>query len=163
MTFRHLLTCGALIFSALTALVAQQPKSNEFHPIGFDQLASFDYTSAEIDREKPIDPQVVALNERIPSRVRRFDGMKVSLTGFMLPTVIEGGLVKEFILMKDQQGCCYSQMPAMNGWVTVRIPSGVHEAMDVPVVVYGTIKIGPVVQEGYLAGIYEIDAVYMKR
>lgn len=162
MTLRFRFFLFAVAFTLPLAAWAN-PKPNEYHPIGFDQLASFDFNPPVLDREKPMEPQVAALTERIPFRVRRFDGMKVALTGFMLPTVVEDGLVKELILMKDQQGCCYSQMPAMNGWVTVRIPSGVYPAMDVPVVFYGTIKVGPVVQDGYLAAIYEIDAQYMRR
>jgi hypothetical protein len=163
MTFRHVLTLSAFVFSALTALVAQQPKTNEFHPIGFDQLAGFNFATPTIDSEKPLDPQIAAITERIPWSVRKFDGAKVVMAGFMLPVVVEDGLVREFILMKDQQGCCYGTMPAMNEWVVVKIPSGVNPAMDETIFIYGTIKVGAQVTNGYLTGIYSIDGVYLKR
>ncbi|GAB1489669.1 hypothetical protein MASR2M8_21220 [Opitutaceae bacterium] len=163
MTFRHFLALGTLALASLTTLVAQQPRTNEFHPIGFDQLAGFNFATPTIDNSKPIEPQVAAITERIPWSVRKFDGAKVVMSGYMLPVVVEDGLVRQFILMKDQQGCCYGTMPAMNEWVLVNIPSGVNAAMDETIFIYGTIKVGAQVEEGYLAGIYAIDGVYLKR
>ncbi len=162
MTFRLPL---CLVAFALLALISSgaQPRTNEYHPIGFDQLAGFDFATPTLDREQPIEPQVAALLERIPWSVRKFDGAKVVMAGFMLPVVVEDGLVREFLLMKDQQGCCYGMMPAMNEWVVVKIPSGVNAAMDETIFIYGTIKVGPQVNDGYLAGIYQIDGVFLKR
>lgn len=162
MTLRFLLLLGVSLLASLGASAAQ-PRTNEFHPIGFDQLAGFDFATPTLDRERPIEPQVAALLERIPWSVRKFDGAKVVMSGYMLPVVVEDGLVREFILMKDQQGCCYGMMPAMNEWVVVKIPSGVNAAMDETIFIYGTIKVGPQVNDGYLAGIYQIDGVFLKR
>lgn len=162
MTFRTLIALFASAVASFTA-VAAAPRTNEYHPIGFDQLAGFKFANPTIDPERPVEPQVAALTERIPWSVRKFDGAKVVMSGYMLPVVVEGGLVREFLLMKDQQGCCYGMMPAMNEWVVVKIPSGVNPAMDETIFIYGTIKVGPQVNDGYLAGIYQIDGVYLKR
>jgi hypothetical protein len=51
----------------------------------------------------------------------------------------------------------------MNEWVVVKIPAGVNPAMDETIFIYGTIKVGPQVTEGYLGGIYQIDGVFLKR
>jgi hypothetical protein len=162
MTFRLFLLLG-LSALAFVGTQAAQPRNNEFHPIGFDQLAGFDFGTPTLDRDRPIEPQAAALLERIPWSVRKFDGAKVVMSGFMLPVVVEDGLVREFLLMKDQQGCCYGLMPAMNEWVVVKIPAGVNSAMDETIFLYGTIKVGPQVTDGYLGGIYQIDGVFLKR
>jgi len=162
MTPRRLLPLAAwLVLSALALRSA--PRTNEYQPIGFDQLAAFAFATPEIDPQAPVEPQVAAIDEKIPWSVRKFDGMKVVITGFMLPVKVEDGLVREMLLMKDQSGCCYGQMPAMNEWIIVRIPSGVHAAMDQKIFLYGTIKVGTEVVDGYVSGIYHLDADHMKR
>ena len=87
MTFRLFLLLG-LSALAFVGTQAAQPRNNEFHPIGFDQLAGFDFGTPTLDRDRPIEPQAAALLERIPWSVRKFDGAKVVMSGFMLPVVV---------------------------------------------------------------------------
>lgn len=162
MISRRLLLLAAWLALPVLA-VRSEAQSNQYQPIGFDQLSAFVFATPEIDRQTPVEPQIAAIDGKIPWAVRKFDGMKVSITGFMLPVKVEDGLVREMLLMKDQSGCCYGQMPAMNEWVIVRIPAGVHAAMDQKVFLYGTLKVGTEVIDGYVSGIYHLDAEYMKR
>src|SRR5688572_8248908 len=61
------------------ASAAKVQKPGEVLTVGFDQLASFDFTAPE-------DPAKAAAAEaQIPARVRELDAMKVAVTGFMLP------------------------------------------------------------------------------
>src|SRR5688572_33412135 len=95
---------------------------------GFDKLASFEFTPPE-DATK-----ASSADAQIPERVRKFDAKKVTVTGFMLPVKMDGGLVTEFLLMKDQTGCCYGVMPKVNEWVVVKMTGkGVAPMMDVPI------------------------------
>jgi len=40
----------------------------------------------------------------------------VAVTGFMLPTKMDKGLVTEFLLVKESMMCCYGVMPKINEW-----------------------------------------------
>ncbi|HEY8994218.1 MAG TPA: DUF3299 domain-containing protein [Lacunisphaera sp.] len=116
---------------------------------GFDKLASFEFTPPE-------DPaKAAAADAQIPERVRKLDAKKVTVTGFMLPVKMESGLVTEFLLMKDQTGCCYGVMPKVTEWVVVKMAGkGVAPMMDVPITFEGTLSVGQIYESGYLTGLY---------
>jgi len=116
---------------------------------GFDKLASFEFTPPE-------DPAKAAAAEaQIPERIREFNDKKVKVTGFMLPVKMSGGLVTEFLLVKDPMMCCYGVMPKVNEWVVVRMTGkGVPPLMDVPITFEGTLQVGQLYEGGYLTGVY---------
>jgi hypothetical protein len=116
---------------------------------GFDKLASFEFTPPE-------DPaKAEAAEAQIPESVRKFDAKKVTVTGFMLPVKMDKGLVTEFLLMKDQAGCCYGVMPKVTEWVVVKMAGkGVPPLMDVPITFEGTLSVGQIYESGYLTGLY---------
>jgi hypothetical protein len=135
--------------SVETAKPVVPPVVSEVALVGFDKLASFEFTPPE-------DPAKAAAAEaQIPERVRKFDDKKVTVTGFMLPVKMAGGLVTEFLLMKDQTGCCYGVMPKVNEWIVVKMAGkGVPPTMDVPITFEGTLKVGQIYEGGYLTGLY---------
>ncbi len=117
--------------------------------VGFDKLASFEFTPPE-DQAK-----AAAAEAQIPARVREFDAKKVAVTGFMLPVKMAGGLVTEFLLVKDPMMCCYGVMPKVNEWVVVKmVGKGVPPLMDVPITFEGTLQVGQLYEGGYLTGLY---------
>lgn len=144
---------------------ASTPKTNDvsstggmtgdFMNVGFDKLASFKYDVPE-DNGKPEagkDP-----DDQIPKTVRDFSNKRVALKGFMLPLKVEGGLVTEMLIMRDQSMCCYGAVPKINEWVSVKMSSkGVKPVMDQPVTFFGKLKIGAIRENGYLVGIYAMD------
>ena len=75
----------------------------------------------------------------------------------MLPLKVEGGLVTEMLIMKDQSMCCYGATPRINEWVSVKMKGGVKPLMDEPVTLMGTLKVGETRENGYLVGIYAMD------
>jgi hypothetical protein len=117
--------------------------------VGFDKLASFEFTAPE-------DPAKAAAAEaQIPAKVREFNNKKVAVTGFMLPVKMDAGLVTEFLLVKDPMMCCYGVMPKVNEWVVVRmVGKGVPPLMDVPITFEGTLQVGQLYEGGYLTGLY---------
>lgn len=116
---------------------------------GFDRLAGYSLvTTAET---KPADVAAA-----IPEAVRKLDGRDVIVRGFMLPVKLEKGLVTEFLLMSSQQLCCYGVTPEMNQWVIVRLTKGVPPAQDVPLEFRGRLRVGPILENDYLAGIYQL-------
>lgn len=130
-------------------------KTGDFLNVGFDRLAAFKYDVPE-DNGKPEigkDP-----DDQIPLNVKEFSNKRVALKGFMLPLKVEGGLVTEMLIMRDQSMCCYGAVPKINEWVSVKMTSkGVKPVMDQPVTFFGKLKIGAIRENGYLVGIYAMD------
>jgi hypothetical protein len=63
--------------------------------------------------------------------------------------------------MANQMACCFGTLPNMNDWVVVRMPQGAPVTQDVPISFYGTIKVGAMYEDGYMTGIYSMDAERM--
>ena len=81
----------------------------------------------------------------------------------MLPVKVNKGVVTEMLLMKDQTSCCYGATPGLNDFVIVRLPEGKGKLMvDTPIFVYGTLKVGAVIENGFLSGVYQLDGESMK-
>jgi hypothetical protein len=125
----------------------------EFEQVGFDKLAS--YTFNVPDGVIPTN-QIGKSEEQIPKEIKAFDQQKVALKGFMLPLKVDNGLVTEMLIMKDQSMCCYGAIPRINDWVSVKMKGGVKSIMDQPVTLYGKLRVGEMVENGYLIGIYEM-------
>ena len=129
--------------------------------IGFDQLAGFRLVLApevEINTNRIAwaDSQVMAM---IPESIRKLDGQRISVEGFMLPIGYEKDRLAEFILIRDMPGCCYGGPPYPHEWVkaVVKAPKITAE-MDRPVRVRGIFHVGVERQGGYLSSIYRLDA-----
>ena len=76
----------------------------------------------------------------------------------MLPLKVEGGLVTELLIMKDQSMCCYGNVPKITEWVNVKTSgSGIKPIMDQPISILGTLHVGAMRENGYLIGIYQMD------
>ncbi len=133
-----------------------------FLPVSFEKLASFNYEMPE-DLSAPVaDEEGVVYKEQIPEAIHALNQKAISLKGFMLPLKVEQGLVTEMLIMRDQSMCCYGTVPKINEWVSVRMAEeGVKPVMDEPVTIHGTLKVGEVLENGYLVGIYEMDGQQM--
>jgi hypothetical protein len=136
----------------------------EFQIVGFDKLAAFNY---DIPDESPAARAAAAVGEgeaknQIPAGVRALNGKKVALKGFMLPLKVEGGLITELLIMRDQSACCYGATPKLNEWVSVKMTGkGVKPVMDVPITLFGKLQVGEMRENGYLVGIYAMDGEKM--
>src|SRR5208337_499194 len=96
---------------------------------------------------------------RIPDDIRKLDGRQVGIRGFLLPVKMEDGLAVEFLLMRDRSFCCYGAPPKINQWITVRLKGrGVKPVMDQVITVYGTLHVAEMRENGFLVGIYALDA-----
>jgi hypothetical protein len=134
----------------------------KYASISFDKLASFDYTMPEDLTEPVADDDGQVYKEQIPAPIKALNGQNISLKGFMLPLKVEKSLVTEMLIMRDQSMCCYGTVPKINEWVSVRMEEkGVKPIMDEPVTIFGTLKVGEVLENGYLVGIYEMDGQSM--
>lgn len=120
--------------------------------ISFAKLANYEYIYPDPDDPKP-------LGDQIPDSVRALDKSKVALQGFMLPVKMDGDRVTEFLLMKDQSACCFGVWPGMNEWVHVLLPDGetCEWINDMPITVFGTLRVGEYYEKEVLLGIYRLD------
>jgi len=151
--------------SVAVAAAAGSAKANDTTPgyplVGFDRLAGY---TIEISDELlgPVTNELAAAKAKtealIPDSVKAYSQKHVSLRGFMLPLKVEGGLVTELLVMKDQSMCCYGTVPKIHEWVSVKMTEkGVKPVMDQPITLFGTLHIGEMRENGYLTGIYRMD------
>ena len=127
-----------------------------YEGVTFDKLASFPY-------EVPLDPvtnkvELAKLNAQIPERIKSLDKKPVAIRGFMLPLKVENGLVTELLIMRDQSMCCFGTVPKINEWINIRMAGeGVQPIMDQAITLMGQLKVGEVLENDYLVGIYEME------
>ena len=140
---------GLMLSFATLLGVGLMSAADEVTAVGFDKLASYEFTAPDSEAKAP-DAEA-----QIPAKVRAFNDKKVAVTGFMLPVKMDGGLVTEFLLVKDPMMCCYGVMPKVNEWVVVKmVGKGVPPLMDVPITFEGQLKVGQIYEGGYLTGLY---------
>jgi hypothetical protein len=131
-----------------------------FASVGFDVLATFKYEVPEDAPASKTNAPAADPDTQIPANVKAFNGKKVAVKGFMLPLKVEGGLVTELLLMRDQSMCCFGTVPKINEWIAVKMTtSGIKPVMDQAVTLYGTLKVGAMRENGYLVGIYQMDGM----
>ena len=124
--------------------------------LGFDKLAGFHYVVPEYTGTTP--PPAPDTNQ-IPATVRALDGKTVAVKGFMLPLKVKDGKVQELLLMRDQSMCCFGAVPKINEFLTVKMTGeGTRAVMDQAVTLVGKLKVGEFSENGYLLGIYQLDA-----
>lgn len=155
--------------SASTNASSAKPKpaaSSGATPANFDVLSGYSIEVSD-DLLGPVTNDLPAVAEKtnalIPKPVRELSNKSVSIKGFMLPLKVEGGLVTELLVMKDQSMCCYGTTPKLNEWVSVKMKNrGVRPLMDAPITLFGTLHVGEMRENGYLTGIYRLDGDRME-
>ncbi len=152
-----------LLFVIMAAPLVAAPAMTKdgYLQLGFDRLAGFKFVAPPYDPEADPKGPLPTGEEQIPNEVKSWSGKKAIVAGFMLPVKMDGGLVTELLLMRDQMMCCYGIIPNMNDWVVIRLRKGVRPLLDVPVAFYGHFKVGAMFEQGYLVGIYHLDGERM--
>lgn len=121
-----------------------------YSPISFSTLAGFKIPQTD-EAGQTIE---------IPDDIKSLNGKKIAITGFMYPLNFDAGKTSEFILMRMVPSCYFCQMPSLTDWIDVATKD--HKLVDViaenPVVIYGTIQVGPVTEDGYVTSVYRISA-----
>jgi hypothetical protein len=129
--------------------------------LGFETLSSFpfDVTREMADGSNNLAAASAATREKIPTAVRALDNHLVAIRGFLLPLRMNNGLTIEFLLMRNQNMCCFGSVPKINEWISVQPDGeGVKPIMDQPITVMGRLRVGEIRENGYLVGIYRMKA-----
>jgi len=74
-----------------------------------------------------------------PDAVRKMDGQKVQIEGYMIPLKFDDGKVKSFFLSRYMMGCCFGVLPKANEIIEVEMVEGKGAFYDayMPFVVTG--------------------------
>ena len=153
------------IVTAANAKPETRNPEPDFTSAGFDILSGYNIEISD-DLLGPVTNDLAAVSAKtealIPPKVKAFDKKRVALKGFMLPLKVEGGLVTEMLIMKDQSMCCYGTVPKIHEWVSIKMTEkGVKPMMDQPVTLFGKLHVGEMRENGYLTGIYRMDGEKM--
>ena len=154
------LVCGCDKPSAAPAA----PKTVEYAPAGFDKLAGYNFEMTDdLLMQRTNTAATATADAQIPAAIKALNNQRVSVRGFMLPLRVEDGRVTELLIMKDQSMCCYGATPKIHEWVSVTVKGrGVKPVMDVPVTLFGTLRVGEQRENGYLVSIYRMDGERME-
>jgi hypothetical protein len=97
----------------------------------------------------------VKKNSSPPESVRKLDGRKVRIIGFMYP-LQEGVNIQNFCLLRSTQTCCYGPKPQYNQYIFVEMvkPTQFHR-LD-PVSCVGLLRLDPSPDEGF---IYRMEGI----
>jgi hypothetical protein len=123
------------------------------------QLAALPFALSKNLVEGNLPAASAATLEKIPSDVRALNNHLVAVRGFLLPLRTNSGLTSEFLLMRNQNMCCFRTVPKINEWISVRLKGeGVKPVMDQPITVLGKLHVGDIRENGFLVGIYQLQA-----
>ena len=149
--------------AASATVTAKEPVvENGFLRLGFEHLAAFPFTPPPFDAAA--DPAALAKagEEQIPPAVKSWSGRKVAIIGYMVPVKMEKGMVVELMLMRNTLACCFGTVPSMNEWVVVKMRKPIAPMMDVPIALYGDLSVGAIFENGYMTGLYRLEADRME-
>ncbi|HVM49741.1 MAG TPA: DUF3299 domain-containing protein [Candidatus Acidoferrum sp.] len=132
-----------------------------YQRVGFDTLSAFPFvvTAGMADGSNNLAAASAATRAKIPPAVLALDNRLVAIRGFLLPLKMNEGLAFEFLLMRNQNMCCFGSVPTVNEWISVETKdAGVKPLMDQPITVLGKLRVGDLRENGYLVGIYKLEA-----
>lgn len=126
--------------------------------VSFAELSAFDYSQTQRVAGVP----TTSAKETIPEDVRKLNGQRVAVDGFMLPLDFDGG-VRTFILNASYDMCQYGAPTIINQRIDV-VMTGDRRTIytHTPIRVYGVLEVGEAYESGELVSIYRMkaDAIY---
>lgn len=115
--------------------------------VSFTELAGFSFPSTVTVRSAP----------PIPAAIQELHGQFVAVSGYMLPTRLQGSRVSQFLLMRSVNTCCFGIPLNLNEVILVDSPpGGVKSLMDVPVTFVGQLEVQPMVEGEEIVGLYRL-------
>jgi hypothetical protein len=94
-------------------------------------------------------------NSSPPESVKRLDGRKIRITGFMYP-LQEGANIQKFCLLRSTQTCCYGPKPQYNQYIFVEMVKPTQFYRLDPVSCVGLLGVDPSPDEGF---IYRMEGI----
>ncbi len=137
---------------------------------GVREIAFLDLALEGLDPDEVIDSLLFPDDfpeQLVPQPILDLDGQRIAVTGYMIPGRIKkGGIVHDFLLVRDLLACCFGGMPKPDEWIDVVMAEG-HDAeyhRYVPLTVTGTFSVGQDIDEESLAPpIFKLVATDVRR
>jgi hypothetical protein len=149
----------SLSAAEMAALLARtDAKEKGFLRPGFDKLSAFKYDVHEVYSETNSGRAPLRSDDVIPPQIKAYDGQRVAITGYVLPLRTRRGVVTEFLLLRDQGTCCFGARAQINHFIRVSFPTGIQPGEPVPWKVRGTLRVGETYVQGYLTGLFHLEA-----
>jgi len=126
--------------------------------LSWDKLSGFKFDVYEVYSETNSGRALLKSDDTIPPQILAYDGKSVTVSGYILPLRVQRGLTKEFLLLRDQGTCCFGQRAQINHFIRVKLGAGVKAETGIPYQVSGKLRVGEIMIQGYLTGIYRLDA-----
>lgn len=125
--------------------------------IGWDHLIIPDFQAPDLfgNPEPDERPEI-----EFPESIRALDGEPVSIAGYMVAMKFEKGGVRDFLLSRYVEGCCFGRTPELYEWifVDVKIPEGAEYDYRT-IVVKGVFRLGEKRDRfGFLTSLFQIEA-----
>jgi hypothetical protein len=123
--------------------------------VTFRTLSSFEYFET---------PQLAGVptrsaRETIPAEIRKLNGTRVSVDGFMLPLDFDNGGVSQFILNASFDMCQFGAPTVVTQRVDVAMTNSRRTGYThTPIRVYGLLEVGEEYQDGRVVSIYRMKA-----
>lgn len=115
--------------SPVTAATAPRPASSPPREITFDDI------KLEMQKGDPFT------RDLLPKRVTALEQSRVKIRGYILPSFQQRGLT-QFVLVRDNQECCFGPGAALHDCVVVRMQPGRAADFSIrPVAVAGTFRV----------------------
>ena len=94
----------------------------------------------------------------LPASIKGYDGREIRIQGYMLPTKLEHGLVKDCLVLANQMGCCFGLEPRFCQFIAVHIDGpGTPDLMDQPLRFEGKLRVGDVFDHGVWVALYSMN------
>ena|SRR5437868_4148975 len=130
-----------LLAGGSTLLATSCSKPPEAEPLAFQTLGAFEYK----DKMK------------LPQDVARWNGKRVTATGFMNPTSQARNLTS-FLLVKDRSSCCFGKRPQINHYIEVKLkPGATADYSTDPVAIRGVLKVDDRWDGDWQLGLYWME------
>jgi hypothetical protein len=106
-----------------------------------------------------MDPAEPFVRSMLTPEIESLAGRRIRIRGYILPTPQKRG-IKQFVLVRDNQQCCFGQGAALYDCILVEMQPGKSAEFSIrPVAVEGTFGIHELVgPDGRYLAIYHLDA-----
>ncbi len=107
--------------AAMTPPVSPQPPVTAKDPpaVDLNRLAAKNFDDIKFD----IEPDAPFFRKMLTDGIERLNGQRIRIRGWILPTARKRGL-KEFVLVRDNQECCFGPGAALFDCILVQMQPG---------------------------------------
>jgi len=140
-------------------------KERSFQVVGPDEAIRVTFDDIDLLKVINMDPVTAEAPNHMPKWQKELNGKRIRIRGYMYTSFLETGL-KAFLIARDLQACCFGSDAKLYDRFLIRMRKGVTTdyLFRTPFDVVGVFRIEPVMLDGELYQIYQIDdAIIIKK